>query len=163
MISKIMFFLIVTGILSFPQSTWVKTYGYNKATLSSIIEIQDGYLIAGGNITNLFILKADKLGNISNEIIYGKDDLTYNSVSLVPTIDNNFLLAAHEYSSSQGHVVLIKIDSSGNKIWSKTVVDSGISIDNPVIQNTSDGNYILSYTDYSSNEQNYSLILTKIN
>lgn len=133
------------------DSLWAGTYGgtdYDEAY--SVKQTSDrGYIIAGytesfgaGN-GDMYLIKTDVVGDTVWVRTYGgsKQDGSY---SVQQTSDGGYVVAGWtwSYSSRMSDIYIIKIDSEGNTLWTKTIggknEDWGFSV-----QQTSDDGYII--------------------
>lgn len=124
------------------------TTGY--AGISKILKTVDGGYILGGTsvfLTNLsiskqidFIIKTDAEGNEEwNRTFFDNTNYYYYLDSIQQTQDGGYIVLG---GNSQGYlyeVRIIKLDSKGNKTWTRTIKNSL----NPSLQQTSDGGYIV--------------------
>ena len=132
---------------------WTKTYGGTGADFAaSIAGNTDGtFIIAGSSSEDAWVYKVDAAGNKLWEKKYGgSGDDKFNK--LIATTDGGYLLAGVT-TSSDGDITgfhpggvsdtwLLKIDASGNKVWTKTIGGSGSDSPTAVI-NSNDGGYII--------------------
>lgn len=146
-----------------PSIQWQKALGGNggdKAT--SIQQTSDGgYIMAGGSTSNngdvtgnhgdtdYWIAKLNALGTIEWQKSLGgtTDDI---ASSVQQTSDGGYIIAGETYSSDgdvtgyhlNGDYWIVKLDSSGNLQWQKTLGGTEYDVANSVKQ-TSDGGYIV--------------------
>jgi hypothetical protein len=141
-------YLIKTDSLG--DTLWTRTYDFPSSNDAfSIQETQDGgYIVAGiiwffsGN-GNALLMKTDSTGNLLWFRDYG-DTLHEEAHSVVETSDGGFVFTGSttSYGAGGNDVWLVKTDSSGNILWSKTF--GGIGGDYGYsVQKTSDGGYII--------------------
>lgn len=130
---------------------WSKTYGGNGIDDAySVIETADGgYAMAGftnssgaGNYDG-WLVKVDSSGNMQWNKTYGgatADDL----YTVVQTGDGGYALVGYTTSFGAGAADgrLVKVDSSGNLLWSQTYGGTGVD-DAVSMVKTSDGGYAL--------------------
>ncbi|MGP8216500.1 MAG: T9SS type A sorting domain-containing protein [Bacteroidia bacterium] len=127
---------------------WSKTIQGQKGY--SIVKTTDkGFAIAGYTafcdlcFTNMLISKLDSTGNLKwAEAIGGKNNDT--AFSMVQTNDGGYALAGvtDSYGAGGDDAYLVKLDSAGNILWSKTIGGTGDDAAYSVIQ-TNDGGYAL--------------------
>jgi len=123
---------------------WERSFGgTDYETAKDVIQTSDGgYMIAGetsstdgdvisgyGSTRDIWVLKLDANGNLQWQKRYGGNGLDIGN-NIYPLSDGNFLIAASS-SSNDGDItgnhgtggytdgVLMKIDASGNMLWSK--------------------------------------------
>lgn len=123
-----------------------------------------GYLLAGYttnttiNDCDVYIMKADANGNLLWTKTYGgnKPDFPYH---MLATNDGNYFLVGYSQSYGGGDydILLMKIDPSGNLLWTKTYGGFGNDIGRDVIS-TTDGNYLIVGSSGSQSDQNANLI-----
>jgi hypothetical protein len=143
------YWLIKTDSLGTMQ--WSKTYGgIGIDDAYSVIETADGgYAMAGftnssgaGNYDG-WLVKVDSAGNMQWNKTYGgatADDL----YTVVQTEDGGYALVGYTTSFGAGAAdgQLVKVDSSGNLLWSQTYGGTGVD-DTVSMVKTSDGGYAL--------------------
>ncbi len=149
-------YLIKTN--SIGDSLWTKTYGgtywdYGESVQQSA---DGGYVIAGATDsygaggTDVYLIKTNSLGDTLWTRTYGGIDWDYGR-SVRQSADGGYIIAGETYSYGAGEsdVYLIKTDSIGDTLWTRTYggdsYDKGTSV-----EQTSDGGYIIAgsyYTD----------------
>jgi len=113
---------------------WQNHYGGkdNDAARSVCLLPGGGYLVAGttesygaGGI-DIFLLKLDRNGNLQWKKTFGGDQDEHLSW-MEPLSDGTFLLAGttESFSSNGRDAYLVKVDSSGNKVWDRYFGGSG--------------------------------------
>ena len=141
-------YLIKTDSLG--DTTWTRTYGGTSGDHgSSIQETSDkGFIIAGftqsfgaGGL-DVYLIKADSFGNTLWTKTYGGIEWDEGR-SVHKMSDEGFIIIGYTDSfGTGGDVYLIKTDSLGETLWTRTFggtnFDEGLSV-----QETSDGEYIL--------------------
>lgn len=131
---------------------WSKTFGsLGEDYPGSVVQTSDGgYFITGTSqgfvisYKNVYVIKTDNVGSIVWSKVFGgqNDD---NGNSGFETADGGYVIVGNTYSFGIGYkdVYLIKTDSAGNLLWSKTY--GGNSDDEAYcVQQTIDGGYIIS-------------------
>jgi hypothetical protein len=142
-------YLIKTDSLG--DSIWTKTYGGMEMDGgTSVQQTSDGgYIIAGstqsfGVIGNdVYLIKTDSLGDTLWTKTYGSIDNDYGS-SVQQTPDGGYIIVGNTFSFGAGNsdVYLIKTDSLGDSIWTKTY-GGAESEDGNSIQQTQDSGFII--------------------
>ena len=113
-----------------PEIEWSKTYGDTGGESGSWVQqtLDEGYIIAGSKTpegmdnSDILVIKTDKNGNIEwNKNYGGNGDETASSI--FQTSDGNYIIIGNtkSYGSGGSDAWIIKLNSNGNKIWSKTV------------------------------------------
>jgi hypothetical protein len=134
-----------------PDTLWTKTYGGADGDYGfSVQQTSDGgYIIAGGTYSfgagseDVYLIKTNANGDTLWTKTYGDtgEDIGY---SVQQTSDGGYIIAGGTSSFGAGNsdVYLIKTDTNGNTLWTKTygrwTVDIGYSV-----QQTTDGGYII--------------------
>jgi hypothetical protein len=156
------------------DTLWTKTYGVTgDYEANAITATQDGnFIVAGtchlGYYKNIYLLKITTGGDTLWTKTYGGTTSNVCAWAITPTLNGNFIIAGDIYLGPFGNspyniLYLLKINSSGDTLWSKTY---GIQQNEQAtaITPTSDGNFIVagytSRSDFIGNEDAY---LLKIN
>ena len=158
MILKIFYItiFILIGCLKaqIPDTIWTKIYGGNESDHTYDIEqtIDDGYIVCGttnsfGNgESDIWLLKLNALGDTIWTKIYGGSQYDSGRDILLAN-DSGFVVIGYTYSFGNGEsdIWLLKINETGDTLWTKTF--GGIESDYAysVIQNT-DGGYLIGGT-----------------
>jgi hypothetical protein len=136
---------------SMGQVKFQKTFGgVSNEIGKSIVQLADSsYVMAGYTSSSgvggydMFLVKADKTGNLIWQKTYGGSDWDFAN-SMDTTADGGFIIAGTTYSYGKGNAdgFVIKTDANGDTTWTKTF--GGLKDDEfkSVIQ-TSDGKYAL--------------------
>jgi len=118
----------------------------------SVDETSDkGYIITGSHnySRSVLLIKLDSLGNDEWTRIYGGNDI-YEGHSVIQTNDGGYLIGGYKMlSEEQGDVWLIKTNSVGDTLWTRTYGSIGRDVCYSV-QQTSDGGYIAAASNYNS-------------
>ncbi len=120
-------YLFKVDSLGYP--IWTKTFGGAQDDYGYAICAADSnnYLVAGTTysfgqgFSDIFLIKIDEDGDTIWTKTYG-DSLDESCYSIVPIYDNKYFICGTTNSSGSGNqdVLLMKIDSMGNILWSKT-------------------------------------------
>jgi len=130
---------------------WNQTYGGTSDDYAlSVVQTSDGgYALAGYTTSygvgdyDFWLVKTDSAGNVLWSQIYGGTSDDY-ALSVVQTGDGGYALAGFTWSYGAGSsdFWLVKTDSAGNVLWSKTYGGTGIDVARSVVQ-TGDWGYAL--------------------
>ncbi len=149
---------------------WSKTYGgarYDGAE-SMVITSDGGFALVGYTISigagnnDFWLVRTDSSGNELWSKTYGGTGYDY-AFSVVQTSDGGFAIAGftNSFGSVTPDFLLVKTDSSGNQLWSKTYGGTGDDECVSVIQ-TSDGGYALGgcTTSFGAGDRDFWLVKT---
>jgi hypothetical protein len=138
-------------------SVWEKVIGISLDGRNSddeawsIIQSSDGgYVVAGttrkpvyGLDYDIYVVKLDSLGNVqwSKTIDRSSDD---EARSIIQSSDGGYAVAGWTWSFGAGgsDFYVVKLDGSGNVVWTKTIGGSGDDYAYSIIQ-SSDGGYVV--------------------
>ncbi|MBI4691570.1 MAG: carboxypeptidase regulatory-like domain-containing protein [Nitrospirae bacterium] len=150
------------------NTQWTKTFGGEDYDLGySVQQTSDGgYIIAGsysygGLNEDIYLIKTDSNGNAVWTKTFGESDDEWGC-SVQQTSDGGYIIVGYANTDGIGNydVYLIKTDSDGNTIWTKTFggddSDGGYSV-----QQTSDEGYIITGGTYSYGAGNLDIYLIK--
>ena len=153
-----------------PDTLWTKTFGGDYGELAFSIEqtLDGGFLLSGitqsqgaGN-DDFWLIKTDLNGDSLWSKTFGgsESDIAYSSII---TNDNGYAIAGetNSFGSGRGDYWLIKTDSFGDSLWSKTF--SGLDDDHchSVIQTSDNGFMLAGYSSvYGTNEIDVLIIKT---
>ncbi|MEO5572427.1 MAG: hypothetical protein ABIT08_15330, partial [Bacteroidia bacterium] len=132
------------------QVTFQKTYGGMGNDLAySVQQTTDGgYVMTGytnsfgaGNY-DVYLIKTDAEGDVKWTKTFGGTDVDWG-YSVQQTSDGGYIIVGWTFSfGTNESVYLIKTDSNGDSLWTKTF--GGTDFDNcSFVQQTSDGGYIM--------------------
>lgn len=133
--------------------TWVKTYEGDPrwAALDAVQTDDGGYLLVGATNyshqntrqEDVYLVKTDAAGEIIWAKVYGGDDFDRGN-AVIQADDGGFVVLGDTKSSGAGNwdMVLLKVDTEGNELWSKTFGRPAQERGN-AIRRTTDGGYIL--------------------
>ena len=158
-------------INSLGDSLWTKTFGgENIDQGSDIISFENGGFMLLGSTTSygnggadIWIIKTDSNGNEEWNHSYGGGSDDYGQ-SILQTSDGGYIIRSVIESFGDGNtaVGLLRINSTGDELWSKTFGGSGGAGGN-ALQETYEGGYILVCNYYNHGNSAYDIWLIKIN
>jgi uncharacterized delta-60 repeat protein len=132
-------------------STFAKTIGGSSDDeANSIIQSSDGgYVVAGYTKSfgaggeDIYVVKLDSTGNVQWAKTIGGSGNDF-ARSIIQSSDGGYVVAGWTYSFGAGRsdFYVVKLDSSGNVQWTKTIGGSSYDVANSIIQ-SSDGGYVV--------------------
>jgi hypothetical protein len=136
---------------SLGDTVWTKTYGGGFFDFGYSVEQtnDDGYIIGGSTSSfgagwyDVYLIKTDALGDTNWTNTYGGADGDIG-LQLATTTDGGYIITGYtlSFGAGNGDVYLIKTDSQGDIVWTKTYGggdwDAGSSV-----QQSSDGGFII--------------------
>ncbi len=150
--------------------SWAKTYGGSGHDyVSSIQQTSDGgYIVAGYTISfgaefyDLFIIKLGADGTVSWAKTYGKSGGDYAS-SIQQTSDGGYIVAGYTDSfGAERDILIIKLGADGTVDWAKKYGGSYNEEAYSIIQQTSDGGYIVAGYTISFGVGNTDILIIKL-
>lgn len=151
---------------------WAKTFGGPADDSGASVQqtTDGGYIIAGQTNSfgmgkyDIYLIKTDANGNEQWTKSFGgpEDDI---ASSVLQTGDGGYIIVgttgAIYASRSHTNVYLVKTDSAGNAVWTKTLGESLINSGN-AIQQTGDGGYLVTGTTFDSSSGPYGTYTARI-
>jgi hypothetical protein len=128
---------------------------YNKDWGHSVQQTADGgYVIAGvswrpgGWQSDVYLIKTDSRGSKAWSKTFGRGEVNVGN-SVKQTIDRGYIIAGTTWSSNKTHsdIYLVKTDTDGNEIWSRTYGGSRMDEGYSVCQTKDRGYIIAGWTD----------------
>ncbi|MEO0019967.1 MAG: T9SS type A sorting domain-containing protein [candidate division WOR-3 bacterium] len=149
------FYLVKTD--SFGDTIWTRTYGGTEDDMGSSVQqtFDGGFIIAGGTSSfgaggyDFYLVKTDSFGDTIWTRTYGGEEADVG-YSVQQTTDGGYIIAGGTRSFGAGgvDVYLVKTDSFGDTIWTRTY--GGEEDDDArSVQQTTDGGYIVAGWTYS--------------
>ncbi len=139
------------------DTVWTKTFGGSGYDWGmSIVQTTDlGYIATGytdsygAGYFDVYLIKTDANGDTLWTKIFGGTGYEYGT-SVVPTTDLGYIISGSTDSYGAGYydVYLIKTDSNGNTVWTRTFGGSNNDLGTSVAQTTDNG-YIITGSTYS--------------
>ena len=139
------------------DTLWTRTYGGGELDKGSAIELayDGGYVIAGETRSfgpgplGIYLIKTDSGGNVMWSQTYGGSQYDY-ALAVKETADSGYILAGVTNSFGAGYrdLYLIKTDSVGDTLWTRTHGGSDNDVGAAVLQ-AQDGGYVVLGTTYS--------------
>ena len=143
--------VICLNSISFFSQGWSKTFGSDRDEEGNRVRqtYDGGYIVTGFMYpsddlnTDLWLIKTDKNGNEEWSKNFG-DEVLEEGLDVQQTFDKGYIISGIKSVDNGSHldVWLIKTDSKGNTIWSKTYGGKRNEYGNSVIQ-TDDGGFIV--------------------
>jgi len=142
-------YLICTDVNG--KTLWTKTYGESNTDYAWTVQQtnDDGFIFGahsgsfGIGSHDVYLVKSDLGGNVIWSRVYGGSNAD-GAYSLQQTTDGGFIIGAHvnSFGAGQHDVYLIKINNSGDTLWTKTFGGPGEDRFRELHQ-TADGGFIL--------------------
>jgi len=150
------------------DTLWTRTYGGSEDDEAYSVQqaIDGGYILAGFTMEeddeNLYLVKTDANGDIVWTRTYGGSSTDWG-YSVQQITDGGYVIAGYTRSFGAGSydVYLLKTDSNGDTLWTRTY--GGTDTDRGYfVQQTTDGGYIVAGQTRSFGAGNYDFYLLKI-
>jgi len=151
------------------DTLWTRTYGGSASDQGYSVQqtTDSGYIIAGytrsfgAGYEDVYLVKTDSYGDTLWTRSYGGsgDDQGY---SVQQTSDGGYIIAGYTSSFGAGYrdFYLLKTDSSGDTLWTRTYGGSYTDVGHSV-QQTSDGGYIIAGETTSFGAGSYDVYLVR--
>jgi hypothetical protein len=149
----ILIFLISISKYSLSQTTFQKTFGGTNDDVGYCVQqtMDGGYIIVGKTLSfgagnyDVYLIKTNSYGDVLWKKTFGG---TSSDIGLFvkQTTDGGYIITGNTYSfnsSSGREAYLIKTDSGGNLLWTRNFGDTGKLESGNVVDQTSDGGYII--------------------
>jgi hypothetical protein len=150
------------------DTLWTRTYGGSRDDRGRSVQqtADGGYIIAGCSTRfgewDVYLVKTDSSGNTLWTRTYGgrSEDVGY---SLQQTSDGGYIIAGYTDSFGAGSydVYLLKTDSSGDTLWTRTYGGSDEDLGYSV-QQTTDGGYVIAGDSRSFGAGRYDVGLLRV-
>ena len=153
------------------DTLWTKTYGEYWDYGYSVQQTTDGgYIITGGTWSpgigsSISLIKTDSIGDTLWTKILGGEHVDVGT-SVQQTTDGGFVISGCTELSENSYydVCLIKTDSNGDSLWTKTFGGEYLDVGYSVQQTTNGGYIVTGYTELSGNgDRDVYLIRSHIN
>ena len=161
--------IIFISQMTSAQITFQKTIGGSGNDYGTISRqtADNGYIICGttgsfgAGLEDIYLVKTNVNGDTLWTKTYGGTNTEYGS-SVQQTNDRGYIITGSTRSFSVGarDIYLLKTDSAGNLLWTKTFNAIGDDI-GTFAQQTSDGGYVIAGSSQSSSLTNYDVDLIK--
>ncbi len=122
------------------DSLFQKAYGgTNNETGAGLYATQDGGFILAGSTQSYssglfggdaYLIRTDSNGAILWTKVYGEPDTDEKTQAVIQTKDKGFLLLANyrEIATQDDYMLLVRTDSSGELLWSRSLLGSGSAV-----------------------------------
>lgn len=127
------------------DTLWTKKIGATANDWGKSVQqtTDGGFIIAGGSASGIYLMKTDINGDTLWTKLYGSSAYSVAN-SIQQTTDGGYIVAGYVYSlvSSSYDIYLIKTDTNGDTLWTKSF--GGVNDDEGnCVQQTTDGGYII--------------------
>jgi hypothetical protein len=154
------------------DTLWTRTYSKHKNSSANCIQetFDDGFIltgytdIGGRDNSDIYLIKTDSNGDSLWTKAYGDSGTLKLGASVDETYDGGYIIAGQNVKGRFGgemDVYLLKTDSSGNTLWTRTFGKIGEDYAN-CVQQTLDGGYIITGL-VNKNGRDFYLIKTNEN
>ncbi len=135
------------------ETLWSRNLGgFGSDGAWSVKQTSDGgYIVAGwtfsygpGAVGNAWLVKTDSSGNMQWQKPFGGTGVD-RAYDVCLTSDGGYAAAGYTSSSGAGldDLFLIRTDSAGNELWTRTIGGSGRDYGQSIAQSTSDGGFFI--------------------
>jgi hypothetical protein len=140
----------------FGDSLWTRTYGGTDYDAGiAVAQTTDGYIVAGQTRSfgaghyDVWLIKTDSSGDTLWTRTYGGTD--YDGAGAVAQATDGYITAGQTRSFGAGgwDAWLVKTDSSGDTLWTRTYGGTGTDIGRSVVQTADSGFVIVGVTESS--------------
>jgi hypothetical protein len=163
----LLFFVVVIS----SQEPFFKSFGGNGNDYGESIKYcsDSGFIITGGTesfgngLMDLYFIKLSKDGSFEWHKTFGGSGIDYGN-DIIQTYDSNYIACGYSNSLNMDYqILLIKIDSSGNEIWSKDYGGNDWDFGHKIIKSKTDSSqYFIIGKTYSYGSGNADAFLMKI-
>jgi len=153
------------------DTLWTRTFGGTSNDYGNSVKqtSDDGYIITGltysfgAGYVDIYLIKTDAAGDTLWTKTFGGTNVDYGK-SVQQTIDGGYIITGMIYNpaTGSGDVCLIKTNSDGDTLWTKTFGGVGADIGN-YVQQTNDDGFIIAGQTESSGAGLYDAYLIKTN
>ncbi len=104
------------------DTLWTKRYDFNSGRGYDLIEVENGNMLTVGYMYSnpAFLMKVNNLGDTLWTKGYSVNT-PYGLMSIDKTADNGFVILPGEINSMYGAIEVLKIDESGNVVFTDTI------------------------------------------
>ena len=165
-----LFILMTSPLPSIGQITFEKLFGGTNTESAYRVAIcrDGGYITAGytrslgPGIASLHLIRTDIYGEQLWEAVIG-GTMVDKAYAVAVTNEGEFVAVGSttSFGAGQEDILVVKLDSSGNKLWQKTFGGAGFD-EGWDIRQTTDGGYIISGVSNSFGAKFFDAILLKI-
>ncbi|HKC66747.1 MAG TPA: T9SS type A sorting domain-containing protein [Bacteroidia bacterium] len=153
------------------DTLWTKTYGGPASDFGNTVAqtIDGGYILAGytTDTTSLFLIKTNAQGNMLWQKVLETGGQVTDAYSIKQTANKSYVITGYGngFGEINGDAFLLKTDSAGNTLFTKTYGYKGPDWGNAIYE-TTDGGFVIggSYsTDSTGNDIDVYVIKTNAN
>jgi hypothetical protein len=154
-LKTIILLILFLPVSIFAQITFERTYGGSSHEIGlSVLQTSDnGYIISGrtesfGSLSDVYLIRTDSLGDTLWTKTYGGFHIE-TGWSVLQTSDEGFIIAGttHSFGAGESDVYLIKVNTSGDTLWTRTYGGSGFENGISAKQTSDNGFIIVGWTD----------------
>ncbi len=152
--------LVLSYEITAQDITFFKHLEYG--TGHSVVQTEDeGYIASVYGTGEVILIKADKFGELVWKKTYGFSCLF--RLKFIPTKDKNYLIIASVKNNDVDNVLLMKFNSNGDSLWTKTFVSTQREVPADIIETSDNGILIYAYVPSTqSTSKPHSQVLYKL-
>ncbi len=136
------------------DTLWTKMYGGSSSIeyieqATSVQQTSDGgFILIGAHLSDVYLIRTDAIGDTLWTKMYGGNSFEFGT-TIRQTTDEGFIIAGYTYSTLFGDldVYLIRTNSNGDTLWTRTYGGIGDDAGKSVHQTTDGGFIITGITD----------------
>ena len=151
---------------------WAKTIGGQKDDSGYSIQqtLDKGYIITGytesfgAGFSDIFVVKLDSSGNLLWAKTIGGKGYDYGN-SIQQTLDRGYIITGETSNSGSKYfldIFVVKLDSSGNLLWAKTIGEISYDDYSNSVYETLDGGYIIAGHTFGFGAGNFDVFIIKL-
>jgi len=149
------------------DTLWTRTYGGTHSDYGFSVQQTNfgGYILLGelgrNNGNDIYLIKTNENGDTIWTRKYGEIGIRSTGYYVQQTSDGGYVLSGYIHWETGNDVYLIKTDSYGDTLWTRTF-DNGLHEEGYTISQTSDGGYLIAGTSHVVDYWQSDIYLVKV-